>query len=286
MSRSAPLLVVLTLALLTGCTTHINSHEARFAGNPITFDWAGSVDAGRTLEIRGVNGAIRVVPASGDRAVVQAVLTGRRSDPEEVRIEVVEHAGGVTVCAVYPSQVRANRCAPGSGARITSSNNDVSVRFQVQVPEGVRLVARTTNGGVDVESGADVVASTVNGTVRVSTPAGVQASSVNGAIDIRHAREGRASTTNGSITARLSGASGAEAMDFRTTNGSITLYLPPAASAMVDARVTNGRIVTDLPLTVVGRVGRRHLQGSLGSGGAPLTARTTNGSVRLRAHSP
>jgi hypothetical protein len=280
------LLAIATLPLIAGCAINVDPRAASYAGSPSTFDWAGELAPGRTLEIRGVNGAIHAVPAPGGQAVVQAVLTGRRDDPEEVRIEVVEHAGGMTVCAIYPAPGRPNRCAPGSAARVTASNNDVSVRFQVQVPEGVRVVARTSNGRVDVESGADVVASTANGGVRVRTPASAQASSVNGSIEILGAREGRASTTNGSITARLSAAGGSAAMDFRTVNGSITLYLPEGASAMVDARAVNGRIISDLPLTVVGAVGNRRIQGTLGGGGAPLTARTTNGSVRLRSHVP
>jgi hypothetical protein len=278
---------LLLLPVLAACTVQM-SPPGSYAGRATTttFNWSGELAAGRTLEIRGVNGAVRVVPASGSEVVVEAVLSGRRNDPDEVRIEVVPHAAGLTVCAIYPSTGRQNHCAPGAAARLTSSNNDVSVRFQVQVPEGVRLVARTANGAVDAEGGADVVASTVNGSVRVSTPASAQASTVNGSVHILSAREGSASTTNGSITARLTEASGAAAMNFRTVNGSITLYLPPGAAAAVDARAANGRIRSELPLTVVGSVGNRRLQGTLGAGGSPLVARTTNGSVRLLAHTP
>jgi hypothetical protein len=43
-----------------------------------------------------------------------ATKHGRRSDPAEVEIEVVEHAGGVTICAVYPSPgSRPNECRQG-----------------------------------------------------------------------------------------------------------------------------------------------------------------------------
>ena len=47
-----------------------------------------------------------------------AQRTGRRNDPEDVRLEVVEHAGGVTICAVYPSKdaARPNECRPGARA--------------------------------------------------------------------------------------------------------------------------------------------------------------------------
>ncbi|NNK63515.1 MAG: hypothetical protein HKO98_09880, partial [Gemmatimonadetes bacterium] len=60
------------------------------------FRWAGALDAGQVIEIRGVNGPVEAVRASGDRIVVEADKTARRSDPAEVVIEAVEHGDGVT----------------------------------------------------------------------------------------------------------------------------------------------------------------------------------------------
>src|SRR5215208_4550939 len=42
--------------------------------------------AGRTLEIRGVNGGVSAEPASGAEFEVVAVKRSRRSDPDEVRV--------------------------------------------------------------------------------------------------------------------------------------------------------------------------------------------------------
>ena len=67
------------------------------------FVWHGSVGAGQTVEIKGVNGAIIAERAAGTEIEVRAERRGRRSDPGEVQIEVIEHDEGVTVCAVYPS---------------------------------------------------------------------------------------------------------------------------------------------------------------------------------------
>src|SRR5262245_29177004 len=67
------------------------------------FRWQGRVASGATIEIKGVNGGIDADPASGSEVEVTAVKRGRRSNPDEVEIKVVEHAGGVTICAVYPS---------------------------------------------------------------------------------------------------------------------------------------------------------------------------------------
>ena len=67
------------------------------------FQWRGRVNAGQVIEIKGVNGSVRAEAASGNEVEVVAVKQGRRSDPNEVKIAVVEHGDGVTVCAVYPS---------------------------------------------------------------------------------------------------------------------------------------------------------------------------------------
>ena len=67
------------------------------------FVWRGAVGVGQTVEIKGMNGDIIAERSTGRQIEVRAEKRARRSDPKAVRIEVVEHAGGVTVCAVYPS---------------------------------------------------------------------------------------------------------------------------------------------------------------------------------------
>src|SRR3954471_835580 len=55
------------------------------------FRLSEALAAGRTLEIRGVNGNVSAEPASGGEFEVVATKRARRSDPDEVRIEVVRH---------------------------------------------------------------------------------------------------------------------------------------------------------------------------------------------------
>ena len=97
------------------------------------FRWHGSVQQGRSIEIKGVNGDVRAEPSGSNEVEVEAVKTARRDNPADVRIEVVPHAGGVTICAVYPSRdsAKPNECAPGSGGRMNTQNNDVQVRFRL-----------------------------------------------------------------------------------------------------------------------------------------------------------
>ena len=137
------------------------------------FRWSGALRSGQTLEIKGVNGEIKAEGVSGGQAEVVAIKTGRGDDPAEVRIEVVEHEGGVTICAIYPqrSGKKPYECAPGKGGNIGSEDHDVSVKFTVRVPRGIHLAAQTVNGGIEATAiDGDVRASTVNGGGTLPTP--------------------------------------------------------------------------------------------------------------------
>ena len=105
------------------------------------FQWHGAIAQGKAIEIKGVNGDVRAEPSGSNEVEVVAVKRADRDNPDSVRIEVVPHAGGVTICAVYPSRdgQRPNECRPGRRRRMNVQNNDVSVRFTVRVPAGVAL---------------------------------------------------------------------------------------------------------------------------------------------------
>ncbi|MBK7350067.1 MAG: DUF4097 family beta strand repeat protein [Gemmatimonadales bacterium] len=231
------------------------------------FRWQGALASGRTLEVRGINGRIRATRADGAQALVTATKRAKDDDPDSVEIKVVEHAGGVTICAVYPSRRggRANECRPGGGA-MNTRDNDVEVLFEVQVPAGVHFEGSNVNGDVTGESlPADAAISTVNGDVTVSAAGMVEASTVNGSIDA-------------SLGSRVLERS----VKFTTVNGGITVTLPPGASADVEASTVNGAIDTDFPINVTGRVNPRSLRGRIGEGGRTLELTTVNGGIRIR----
>jgi hypothetical protein len=246
---------------------------AILAGGPVAaedFQWHGRLAAGKTVEIKGVNGAIDATAATGDEVEVTATKKGRRSDPGSVRIEVVEHGEGVTICAVYPDvDGRHNECRPGEGGHMSTRENDVNVHFTVRVPRGVAFAPRTVNGDVAAEGlEGDVSVRTVNGSVEVSTTGHADAQTVNGSI---RASAGRSDWSGDA--------------EFKTVNGSITVTLPSSTSADVKAETVNGTIETDFPLTVSGRVSRRHLSGTIGGGGRSLEMETVNGSITLKKSS-
>jgi hypothetical protein len=270
------------LNLLNGVLT-VSAHERDASGQALfetggtkkprasgddEFRWSGRVAQGRTVEIKGVNGNIHAEPSGGSEVEVVANKHAKRSNTSEVQIKVLEHEGGVTICAIYPTNEpgRTNECQIGDRWNTQTRDNDVEVDFTIRVPSGLRFSGRTVNGGVETGAiGGDVEAYTVNGEVRVYAKGYAEAK-----------------TVNGSITASMASADWPRALKFSTVNGSITLSLPEATSATLNAETLNGNIGTDFPVTAQGRNSRRRMSGIIGGGQHQLTLKTVNGSINIR----
>ena len=81
--------ILVLLAAATSCSgaVHADSHSGKAA-------WKGKLDKGDTVYVRNINGRVRVVAAKGSSVVVRADARGG------AKVEVVAHAGGVTICGV------------------------------------------------------------------------------------------------------------------------------------------------------------------------------------------
>lgn len=245
------------------------------------FQWSGTVQRGKAIEIKGVNGNIRAEFTSGNQVEVTATKDARRSDPNSVSVQVVQDDGNVTVCAVYPTPERysrrssrngrndePNECRPGSAGHMNVNENDVRVDFTVKVPAGVRFFGKTVNGNVEATAlRSDAAVETVNGRITVETTGTASAVTVNGSID-----------------ASVGASTWTESLEFRTVNGSINLRLPKNVNANVHAGMMNGGFQSDFPLMVQSFGGRnRHIDGTIGSGGRDLDLHTINGRIHLQS---
>ncbi|HRB12858.1 MAG TPA: hypothetical protein PKU70_07580 [Vicinamibacteria bacterium] len=232
------------------------------------FKWTGKVAAGKTFEVRGINGPIRATATSGSEVELVAIRSGRRNDPESVKIEVIPHAEGVTVCAVYPSKdvSRPNECKPGGGGRMNVRNNDVNVEFELRIPRDVNFEGRTVNGGIEADIEGRAALSTVNGRIQV----------IAGTLT-------EATTVNGSIRAEVKSiVNSAEDIKLSTVNGSVHLDLPEGVNADVSAKTVNGGITSDFTeIEVRKKWGPRSAEGRLGHGGRELELATVNGGIRI-----
>jgi len=254
-----------TVTKVENCSADATSQNARSD----EFRWSGRIAQGAAVEIKGINGDITAEPATDGDVQVVAVKSSRRGDLNSVELKVVEHAGGVTICAIYPNDdsINPNTCEPrGSGEHRNVGNNDVRVDFTVRVPPRVGFIARTINGEIGATSlASNVVSNTVNGSVRISTSGYAEAT-----------------TLNGQISARLGDANWPEALTFKTLNGEITLDLPADTSTEVKAETLNGTINSDFPIGLKSLTSRRRLNGRIGAGGRELVLKTLNGSINLR----
>jgi len=257
-----------TAVITRSCAvTDLSSQEASRSDE---FRWNGTVAAGAAIEVKGINGEIVAEPTGGSEVQVIALKTSRRSDVNSVKMKVVEHAGGVTICALYPNEdgEYPASCGPDSDGkgRGRVKNNDVQVNFTVRVPQRVGFVGKTVNGSITATSlNGNVITQTINGSIKISTSGYAEAK-----------------TINGDISARLGDSNWSNALNFQTINGGINLELPSGLGASIDAETLNGSFSSDFPLSVTTLTGRKHVKGVIGAGGRDLVLRTINGSINLR----
>lgn len=248
--------------------------------------WDGRVDSGKWMHVFNVNGSIEFASSSDN--MVHLVAEKRTRDGREaddIHYEVVQEGGNVTICAIWNHN---SRCEDGDVENLRhreNNENHTSVRITVRVPKSVRVGAHSVNGGVSVRDvGAEVRANTVNGGVTVRDAGGpVHANTVNGGVDVNTSvGPVSAETVNGNVDARMAALQGDEDMDFKTVNGSVSIYVPARFDARFRFDTVHGGIDSDFPLTISGKWGPRHASGTIGNGGRDVRASSVNGSIALR----
>lgn len=212
--------------------------------------------AGALTVDAGPNGGIRVEAWDGSDILVRAVVQARGDSDAEARqraAAVVVEATGNRVSARGPS---------------SDGNRWWSVSYRVSVPRQTDLQLNARNGGITIVGVAGAITfDTTNGGVRLA--------------DIGGRVNGR--TRNGGVNVALGGSGWeGEGLDVETSNGGVTLAIPESYNAQLETRTVNGGFRFDYPLTLTGELTpRRGVTTTLGAGGAPIRARTTNGGVRI-----
>jgi hypothetical protein len=218
---------------------------------------AETLPAGPLAVDAGPNGGIRVEGWDQSEIQVQAIVTTHAHSAERARAlasEIDVQTTGNQVRANGPSHTR------GEGW---------SVSYRIRVPRQNDLDLQANNGGISItEVGGTIRFKTQNGGVRLA--------------DLFGSVRGRAQ--NGGLNVSLGGQTwDGEGLDVQTTNGGVNLAIPEAYNAQLETRTVNGGFRTELPLTVQGELNtRRGLTTTLGTGGAPVRVRTTNGGVRIK----
>lgn len=211
---------------------------------------------GRALEIDGrQNGSIRVQAWDGEGVKVTARLQANAENDAEAQALLKD----INITS-DGRRIRAD--APNARGYRTGW----SASYVVMAPRRFDLTLEANNGSLGVDG--------VTGKLDLSTTNGsVTLNNVGGEV---HAR-----TRNGSLNVQLAGKSWDGAgLDAVTQNGSVRLAVPESYAATLETGTVNGRISTDIPITVQGRISRQ-LSVPLNGGGRTIRAMTTNGSVRI-----
>jgi hypothetical protein len=244
---------------------------------------------GRTLDVRNINGFIRV-EATSDPSVqisIRKVIRAATSDDlaaaqRDVRLDFRD--GTPRVEAIVTDR-RGHVCGePGNnrGDRWDRVYYDVRFDFTIRVPRDAALRLCTINGG-------DVI---VNG-----TQGNFDVTNVNGLIELREvAGSGRAHTVNGPVSVTFT-ANPKQPSSFKTVNGNVDVAFPEGLAADLAMKTFNGGLFTDfdaqpLPGPVAAAGERRNgkfvyranqfTRVRVGNGGPEITFETLNGNVRAR----
>ncbi len=234
----------------------------------VTSEWRGQIAPGKQIEIKGVRGDLTAVRASGSEVVVTSTKVGQPDEVAAVRIEVVPHALGVTICAVYPDVPgqAPNSCQPGAAGNLSAWDGGrgmAAVDFTVQVPDGVTLVGKNLAGTLQATAlRSDAFLNTLSGDVRVSTT-----------------RLATAKTMSGSVVASIGLPDWGRDLEFTSMSGNVQVTVPAATNAEVRASATSGTIRSDFPLS---GSATGSMQGTIGNGGPTLRLTSLGGDITLR----
>lgn len=255
------LIVTLFIALAATAASAAEQHEV--------IDRTYDVRPNATLSLENVNGRVTITSWDQPRIRVHAdkKVEGWDSDDvrtalREVRVDIQARGDGVIVKTVEPDKNF------GFLDFLFGHHVNRNVTYDITVPRATNLDVSTVNGSVHVDS--------VSGVLKLET--------TNGKIDMaRCAGSVDASTTNGGIHAELVNVTAGKSMGFETTNGHITVVVPPTFSGEVDASTTNGGISSDLPVATR-EIDRNTLKGAINGGrGGMLRLRTTNGGIDIKS---
>lgn len=259
--------------------------QQQYGRDSDTWRWDGRVDAGHWMNVFNVNGSVEFAPSPDNMVHLVAEKRSNGRGMDDIHFEVVQAGGNVTICAIWNSNSHCEDGGVQSNRHNDRDENHSNVKITVSVPRAIKIGAHSVNGGVSVRDvGSEVRANTVNGGVIVRNATGpVRANTVNGGVVVNTAAGPvTAETVNGNVDARMASLQGDDDMNFKTVNGSVSIYVPARFDANFRFDTVHGGIESDFPMTLSGRWGPRHASGTIGAGGRDVRASSVNGSIELR----
>lgn len=282
--------MVVSVVVAGGVIGHIGALD-----KTATTDQTFAVSGAPTISLQDRNGTITVTRGGENSVVVHAVKRAATDDLlAKLQVNIQQDGNHVTIETTGDN-------LPGIAF---FSYSRVAVDYQIQVPAHADLMPiRSSNGRIDVSgiagqfdlntSNGVITAQDVDGTVSAQTSNGrvsitggrgtLRLGSSNGIVEVQDVQADGIDlhTSNGRVSFAGSLAPGSK-NTVDTSNGSISMTLPPDSALTVDLRSGNGSIhVTGFPVTASGENKRNAVQGVINRPGADLTVHTGNGSITL-----
>ncbi|MDP2321941.1 MAG: DUF4097 family beta strand repeat-containing protein [Acidobacteriota bacterium] len=306
-ARSLPVTGAFLLAstLLAGCEVNLNT-EGLSARETKSFKVTGLPQ----IDLDTWDGAIEI--HSWDKPEVEVEIEKRAMEQsliDQIKVEATQQGDTIVVKVTGPSRARF------SGVTI-GVNISPTARLRVAVPRASNLVARSGDGSIRAEAlDGKIVLNTADGSVTATRLSGdIQVRSGDGSIRLDKVTgtfdletddgsigfEGQPSvlrlkTGDGSVRVKIDPDTVmTDNWDLTTGDGSVTLTLPSAFNAELDAETSDGSVRASHPLLDDGRDQRREgeggderrerrriLRAKMGDGGKTLRIRTGDGTIRI-----
>ena len=309
---------VLTLAVLTSAAV-----KGLAAKEQVEEKFAKTVSLAPDgkVQIKNLSGMIKVESWTRNEVKIDAVKISRagsesraKSNAALVVIDVKERGTTLDIETQYP-QTR------GGFFRGDDSIN-VSVDYQLLIPEKASLKVNSTSGDVDIQkiggfadvhvtSGSLTVSQAGNGLQVIVISGRVRIAEVKGAVALRVVSgsvivddvRGSLDVDSTSGRVELRGVSEADTVRAKSLSGGISyegkinprgrynievhsgtveVVLPADSAFELNAETFSGDIETDFPVQVLGKVSNRELHGTVNGGGASLDLKTFSGNIRIR----
>ena len=237
------------------------------------------------LEIRNINGAVRVTPSTGGTGiqfVANKKITAKTAEAmeqakREVKLDIQASSDRLRVCIAglfSNCEERGNNCK-GDCHRDYS----VSYDFELQVPKAILLDLKSVNGGIWAKQ--------LDGAFEVHT--------VNGSLTLEEmGGTGTAQTVNGKVRLTFS-KTPSQSLKIKTVNGTIAADFPKDFHGDLKFKTLHGDVFTSFPATLLanqpaqvekkdGRTvirGNRQFGVKIAGGGPEHFFETVNGSIQI-----
>lgn len=268
--------VLCLLTLLTGCI-YIGScaMQERYER---TVQLSAPLSPGSTFAAQTHNGSITLRGVEAAECNLTATIVGQAASQEDAQ-ELAE----ATQVTLEPS---GNKLVVKIDKPTLRMNQSVSVGLNGTVPNKTDLELLTHNGSVELAHiTGRVNATTHNGKVTAENVTGALVLAThNGSVHCTEVSgDAQLKTHNGSVKAYyVQAAPSVCDISIVSYNGSIEFSAPDNFSAQVEATTHNGSVHTELPITVVGKVSKNEMKGTIGAGQGKLHLETHNGSIQIK----